>query len=84
MLTPWQLTQLRASVNQFLYPLSKPEIHGSGIGRLYWANAATSLANSFAEQAQIASDLLGHFSNNHRKHRGIQRGIESKKAFSSS
>jgi hypothetical protein len=62
--------QLRASVNQFLYPLSKPDIHGSGMSFTFSLTVGTAVADSFAEQAQISSDLLKAFTLNYRRHKG--------------
>jgi len=59
-------------VNQFLYPLSKPDIHNSGtIYVLFSLIQASSIAEKFAEHAQISQDLLKHFTVNHRRHKGI-------------
>jgi len=65
--------QLRASVSQFLYPLSKPETYESGTYAIlqFHSHLANSVAHSFAEQAQISNDLLRIFSINHRRHKGI-------------
>jgi hypothetical protein len=64
--------QLRASVNQFLYPLSKPDTHNSGPStNPPLLTIASSLADSFAENAQLSNDLLKTFTLNHRRHKGV-------------
>ena len=66
-----KLTQLRASVNQFLYPLSKPDAHSSRIkSACLVLILATAIVNLFAEHAEMSSDLLTKFSTNHRRHKG--------------
>jgi hypothetical protein len=68
--------QLRASVNQFLYPLSKPDTHPSGpLKDCPFLTAASSLADSFAENAQLSSDLLKTFTLNHKRHKGNWKPI---------
>jgi hypothetical protein len=62
--------QLRASVNQFLYPLSRPDTHGSGTHFAFYLTLGMAVADSFAEQAQISYDVLKTFSLNYRRHRG--------------
>ena len=62
--------QLRASVNQFLYPLSRPDTHGSGTHLPSLLTLGMAVADSFAEQAQISYDVLKTFSLNYRRHRG--------------